>query len=76
MKGKGSKMTYCVGSDIAAFKKGESLDLAAIPEPGEVGAACPEKCISEGSPYEIDQSHCLRCGICYEACPVQAIVKR
>ncbi|MBR5260382.1 MAG: 4Fe-4S binding protein [Eggerthellaceae bacterium] len=27
-------------------------------------------------PYVIEQSHCLRCGICQEACPVQAIVKR
>jgi len=32
-------MTYCVDSDIAAFGKGESLDLAAIPESGEVDAA-------------------------------------
>lgn len=32
-------MTYCVGSDIAAFKKGEGLDLAAIPDSKEVGAA-------------------------------------
>jgi Pyruvate/2-oxoacid:ferredoxin oxidoreductase delta subunit len=39
-------------------------------------AACPEQCIASGSPYKIEQSHCLRCGICQEACPVQAIVKR
>ena len=32
-------MTYCVGSDIAAFAKGEALDLPAIPGPGEVDAA-------------------------------------
>ena len=32
-------MAYCVGSDIAAFRKGEGLDLAAIPKPGEVDAA-------------------------------------
>ncbi len=38
-EGKGPKMTYCVGRDIAAFEKGEGLDLTAIPEPGEVDAA-------------------------------------
>ena len=31
-------MTYCVGIDVATFKKGEDLDLAAIPEPDEVDA--------------------------------------
>ena len=32
-------MTYCVRSDIAAFGKGEGLDLSAIPSPEEVDAA-------------------------------------
>ena len=32
-------MTYCVGSDIAAFAKSEGLDLSAIPAPEEVDAA-------------------------------------
>ena len=32
-------MTYCVGSEIATFGKGEGLDLSAIPSPEEVDAA-------------------------------------
>ena len=32
-------MTYCVGSDIATFGKGEGLDLARVPAPDEVNAA-------------------------------------
>ena len=39
MEGRDAGMTYCVESDIAAFGKGEGLDLAAIPESGEVDAA-------------------------------------
>ena len=39
MEGRDAGMTCCVDSDIAAFGKGESLDLAAIPESGEVDAA-------------------------------------
>lgn len=32
-------MTYCVGSEIAAFAAEEGLNLAAIPKPGQVNAA-------------------------------------
>ena len=39
MEGRDAGMTYCVGVDVATFKKGEGLDLAAIPEPDEVDAA-------------------------------------
>ena len=39
MERNGEKMTYCVGSDIAAFGKGEGLDLAVIPAPREVDDA-------------------------------------
>lgn len=35
---------------------------------------CPMKCISEGTPYQIDARHCLHCGVCTENCPVGAIV--
>ena len=31
---------------------------------------CPQQCISN---YQIQQEHCLHCGLCYEKCPVQAI---
>lgn len=34
---------------------------------------CPQRCIREGTPYEIAQNHCLHCGSCYEHCPVHAV---
>lgn len=34
---------------------------------------CPQKCIND---FTINQSHCLHCGLCFESCPVKAIVKR
>ena len=34
---------------------------------------CPQKCIKEGTPYEIEWSHCLQCGACAEMCPVDAV---
>ena len=37
---------------------------------------CPQRCITEGHPFVIQQEHCLHCGNCYENCPVQAIVKK
>lgn len=35
--------------------------------------ACPVSCISEGTPYVIDEGTCVGCGLCADACPVQAI---
>lgn len=37
---------------------------------------CPQKCIKEGQPYCIEQSHCLHCGSCMEHCPRQAVIVR
>lgn len=37
---------------------------------------CPQQCISEGSPFRINQNNCLHCGLCFEQCPVKAITKR
>lgn len=34
---------------------------------------CPQNCISEGTPYKINQNNCLHCGLCHENCPVKAI---
>lgn len=34
---------------------------------------CPQQCISEGSPFVINQEACLHCGLCFENCPVQCI---
>ena len=38
--------------------------------------SCPQRCITEGEPFTIQQNHCLHCGSCYENCPVQAIERR
>lgn len=43
---------------------------------GKCARGCPQKCISAGAPYEIQQEHCLHCGRCMENCPVKAIVRR
>lgn len=40
---------------------------------GTCQAACPQQCISEGAPFEIDSAHCLHCGLCCYNCPVGAI---
>ena len=34
---------------------------------------CPQKCITPGDMYRIQQNHCLHCGSCAENCPVDAI---
>ena len=34
---------------------------------------CPQKVITEGTPYRIDEAHCLHCGNCFEHCPTGAI---
>lgn len=34
---------------------------------------CPQKCISEGSPFAIAPEHCLQCGACEEICPAGAV---
>lgn len=34
---------------------------------------CPQKVITEGTPFKIQQNHCLQCGNCFENCPASAI---
>lgn len=43
---------------------------------GSCIAVCPQNCIREGMPFEIEQTHCLHCGNCMTACPVGAVEKR
>lgn len=43
---------------------------------GACQKVCPQKCISEGTPFQIVHEHCLHCGACMEACPVQAVCTR
>lgn len=40
---------------------------------GTCAQVCPQKCISEGSPFQIDSRHCLHCGLCQESCPAGAV---
>lgn len=55
---------------------GTFLITNACTECGACAGICPENCIKVGTPYEIDQAHCLRCGICQEACPAYAVQKK
>ena len=36
-------------------------------------AHCPDACIAQGAPPEIDLTYCKGCGICAEVCPSSAI---
>ena len=40
---------------------------------GACASACPQKCITPGTPYVINWAHCLQCGRCAEACPADAV---
>lgn len=63
--------TYRLGG-AQATKNGYFITDACI-GCGTCKANCPQKCISEGMPYVINQNHCLHCGNCYENCPVGAV---
>ena len=38
---------------------------------------CPVNAISkvESGKYRIDETTCIRCGVCYTVCPVRAVYK-
>ena len=40
---------------------------------GTCAANCPVQCITEGTPYCINESECIDCGTCAANCPVEAI---
>lgn len=40
---------------------------------GRCQRGCPQRCITAGRPYQIQQQHCLHCGNCFENCPVKAV---
>lgn len=44
-------------------------------ECGICAEKCPQQCIDSGTPFTINQTHCLHCGICFDVCPQQAILK-
>lgn len=43
---------------------------------GKCAQNCPQKCITKGQPFAVQQEHCLHCGNCYENCPVKAIIRK
>lgn len=66
--------TYSMGS-AETKEKGYHITEKCI-GCGTCARHCPQKCIVEGKPYQIEQNHCLHCGNCMEHCPVQAVVSR
>ena len=40
---------------------------------GTCAANCPVQCLTEGTPYCINESECIDCGTCAANCPVEAI---
>ena len=49
------------------------LMLGTLTGCGACASACPQKCITPGTPYVINWAHCLQCGRCAEACPADAV---
>ena len=68
------RQTYCMG-DVTIREKGYYITDACI-SCSTCQAHCPQDCIEEGKPYEIEQEHCLHCGSCMEHCPAGAIQRR
>lgn len=66
--------SYVIGKGNIT-KKGYQITDACI-GCGKCAKNCPQRCINEGKPFEIQQEHCLHCGNCYENCPVKAVGKR
>lgn len=42
---------------------------------GKCRKVCPQQCIKEGTPCQIQQENCLHCGLCAERCPVHSIIR-
>lgn len=40
---------------------------------GLCAAGCPQSCILPGTPYAIQEHHCLHCGACARLCPAGAV---
>lgn len=66
-----SRETFSYGTDE---EKGGFLITDGCIGCGSCLDVCPQKCIIQGSPYEIQWQHCLQCGACKESCPEEAIV--
>ncbi len=68
-----SRETFAYGeeADQPGFEIGEACVGC-----GSCLTVCPQKCITEGTPYSIEPAHCLECGACREICPAGAIHRR
>lgn len=66
--------TYALGNVIVKEKGYDITDKCVGCK--KCQTVCPQKCITEGKPFVIQQEHCLHCGSCYEHCPVKAIERR
>lgn len=66
--------TYALGNVIVKEKGYDITDKCVSCK--KCQTVCPQKCITEGKPFVIQQEHCLHCGSCYEHCPVKAIERR
>ncbi len=65
---------YTIGAGQIS-KKGYQITDACI-SCGICMESCPQRCITSGTPCQIQQEHCLHCGNCHMVCPIQAVEKR
>ena len=63
---------YFVVGNAKSLKKGYHIMENCI-GCGTCQAVCLQDAIRPGTPFVIDESHCLQCGNCAENCPVEAI---
>ena len=69
-----NRYNFSIGEELVS-EKGFFITSACI-DCGKCLRGCPQKCITKGEPYVINQDHCLHCGLCFENCPVSAIDRR
>lgn len=75
-----TRESFSVGDQNSAREDDRSCEpyhiSAACTGCGKCLAVCPQNCIRhDGTPFRIDQRHCLHCGNCYEICPAGAVVR-
>ena len=37
---------------------------------------CPDACVTQGAPPEVDLEYCKGCGVCSQVCPAGAVIMR